>query len=219
MLGVYAKRAVLILAVLVLVVEGYFAYRWYDRYYGSGSVPDNASGDVAPLTTPDGEAPEETTAQGNVTSEATDADRDEADARRDEAEYVGAVGEVQSGAVDAFLKSHEKLLRYDALAADDVEEMEANETLLLLLTRRADNLTPPRKYQEQHVVFASAIDNLSNATVLAHGMAADPVAAGSGFDEYDRHVNEASDLLLRSNELLGKDYETIEGVREVSPDF
>ncbi len=111
-------------------------------------------------------------------------------------------------------------MRYDALAADDVEEMKANETALQEMADQATNLAPPRKYEEQHEVFGSAIDELRNAARLAHSMAADPVAAAElGFDEYDGHVNEASALLRRSNELLGKDYETIEGVREVSPEF
>jgi hypothetical protein len=69
-------------------------------------------------------------------------------------------------------------------------------------------------------VFASAIDQLHEAARLAHIMAADPVAAAElGFDEYDGNVNKASALLRRSNELLGEDYEAIEGVREVSPEF
>ncbi len=73
MRGVYAKRAVLILALLILVVEGYFAYRWYDRY----QVPDTASGvahSSAPAsgeTMPEGMAPEETTAAGEALSNAT----------------------------------------------------------------------------------------------------------------------------------------------------
>jgi hypothetical protein len=141
-------------------------------------------------------------------------------AQRAEAEYVAAVEDVQSGAVETFLESHERLLQYDALTADDVEEMKANETALQEMADQATNLAPPRKYEEQHGVFASAIDEMRNAARLAHSMAADPVAAAElGFDEYDGHVNEASSLLRRSNELLGKDYETIEGVREVSPEF
>jgi len=49
-------------------------------------------------------------------------------------------------------------------------------------------------------------------------LAADPTAATqSGFDEYDRHVNEANALLQRSNELVGQDYKTLEGVQRVNP--
>ncbi len=148
------------------------------------------------------------------------ADRSADASQRDEAEYVDAVEDIQTNAVETFLNSHEKLLRYDALAADDVQEMGANETALQGMADRAADLAPPRKYEEQHEVFGSAIDELHEAARLAHGMAADPVAAaGLGFDEYDGHVTEASSLLRRSNELSGEDYESIEGVREVSPEF
>lgn len=148
------------------------------------------------------------------------ADRSADASQRDETEYVDAVEDIQTNAVETFLNSHEKLLLYDALAADDVQEMGANETALQGMADRTADLAPPRKYEEQHEVFGSAIDELHEAARLAHGMAADPVAAaGLGFDEYDGHVTEASSLLRRSNELSGEDYESIEGVREVSPEF
>jgi hypothetical protein len=140
--------------------------------------------------------------------------------RLSEAEYVGTVGDIQARAVEAFLDSHHKLLRYDALTADDVEEMRANEAALEGMADRASSLAPPSKYEEQHEVFSSAVDELHEAARLAYGMAADPVAAAElGFDDYDSHVKEASALLQRSNELLGKDYKTIGGVREISPEF
>ena len=140
--------------------------------------------------------------------------------QREEAEYIGAVGDIQTRSVRAFLNSHDKLLRYDALTAADVEEMQANETVLEEMDDQTGDLAPPRKYEEQYGVFSAAIDELHEATRLAYGMASDPVAAAEqGFDEYDGRVNEASDLLLSSNDMLNKEYETIEGVREVSPDF
>jgi hypothetical protein len=140
--------------------------------------------------------------------------------RLSEAEYVSTVGDIQAVAVEAFLDSHDKLLRYDALTAGDVEEMQANEATLEELTDRANSLAPPQKYEGQHEVFRSAVQELHEATRLAYGMAADPVAAAElGFDGYDRRVNEASALLQRSNELLGKDYEAIGDVREISPEF
>lgn len=168
------------------------------------------------------ERDEAATEQKGVASrqEQAAADRSADAAQRDEAGYADAVEDIQAGAVETFLNSHEKLLRYDALAADDVQEMGANETALQGMADRAADLAPPRKYEEQHDVFVSAIDELHEAARLAHGMAADPVtAAGLGFDEYDGHVTEASSLLRRSNELFGKDYEAIEGVQEVSPEF
>jgi hypothetical protein len=148
------------------------------------------------------------------------ADRSVGAAQRAEAEYADAVGDIQTGAVETFLNSHEKLLRYDALAAADVEEMEANVTALQDMADRAVGLDPPRKYGEQHEVFVSAIEELREAAGLAHGMAADPVAVTeTAFDGYDGRVDEASALLRRSNDLLGEDYEVPEGVREVSPDL
>lgn len=149
-----------------------------------------------------------------------DADRSADAAQRAEAEYVDAVEDIQTNAVETFQNSHEKLLRYDSLSAADVEEMKANEAALQGMAERATDLDPSRKYGGQPDVFASAIDQLHEAARLAHVMAADPVAAAElGFDEYDGHVNEASTLLRRSNELLGEDYEAIEGLREVSPEF
>ena len=148
------------------------------------------------------------------------ADRSADAAQRAETEYVDAVGDIQTGAVETFLSSHEKLLRYDSLAAADVEEMKANETTLRGMAERAANLAPPQKYEEHHDVFGAAIDELHEASRLAHGMAADPVAVTeTTFDEYDGRVDEASAILRRSNALLGEDYETTEGVREVSPEF
>jgi hypothetical protein len=141
-------------------------------------------------------------------------------ARRDEAQYAGTVGDIQARAVGAFRESHPKLLRYDALTAADVEAMQANKTALEALNRQTADLAPPRKYEEQYEVFSAAIDELHEATRLAYAMAADPVAAAElGFDEYDGHVNKAAGLLQRSNELLNREYETIENVREVSPEF
>jgi hypothetical protein len=128
--------------------------------------------------------------------------------------------DIQTKAVETFLKSRDKLLQYDALTDDDVQEMKANETALQDMAAQAGNLAPPRKYEEQQKVFDAAIDELREAARLVHGMAADPVASAElGFNEYDGHVNEASALLQQSNELLGEDYEAIEGVKEISPEF
>jgi hypothetical protein len=148
------------------------------------------------------------------------AEQEAAATQLEEAEYIGTIRDIQTRSVRAFLNSHDKLLRYDALTAADVEEMQANETVLEEMNDQTADLAPPRKYGEQYGVFSAAIDELHGATRLAYGMAADPVAAAEqGFDDYDGRVNEASDLLLSSNDLLNKEYETIEGVREVSPDF
>ena len=144
--------------------------------------------------------------------------QNEAAPQQNEAGYVQKVGDIQTGAVETFLDTHDKLVLYDALTADDIEQMQANEVTLQGLANQADELDPTQEYGEHHEVFSSAINELHEATQLAYTLAADPTAATqSGFDEYDRHVNEASALLQRSNELLGQDYKTIEGVQRVNP--
>ena len=64
----------LLVAFLVLVVEGFFVYGWYDRY----QVPDAASGDApggsvsaSGATMPEGTAPEGTAPEGTVNEETT----------------------------------------------------------------------------------------------------------------------------------------------------
>jgi hypothetical protein len=142
----------------------------------------------------------------------------QANSTQSEADYVGEVGRIQSTSVAAFLDSHNKLLRYDALSADDVEEMNANQTALKRSTDQVDDLDPPQKYRDQYEAFGSAISKLQEAAQLAYTLAADPTAAThSGFEEYDRHANEAAARLERSNEILGRNYKSIEGVRRVSP--
>ena len=131
-----------------------------------------------------------------------------------EAEYVGKVGEIQAQSVEAVIDSDDKLLRYDALTADDVEELEANRVTLQDLTDRVDDLDPPQKYRKQYEVFGSAIDELYEATELAHRLVADPTSASQAdFDEYRSHVDRAAAHLQRSNEILSRDYEAIEGTR------
>src|SRR5215212_9443187 len=50
--------------------------------------------------------------------------------QQDEAEYTSKIGDIQSKSVETFLDTHERLLRYDALTAEDVEEMQANQAAL-----------------------------------------------------------------------------------------
>jgi hypothetical protein len=139
-------------------------------------------------------------------------------AEQSEADYIGKVGGIQAESVGTFLDSHDKLLRYDALSAEDVEKMQSDRTILREASDRVDELDPPEKYEEHHEAFRSAVRELHEAARLAYILAADPTAATrAGFEEYDRHVGVAADRLRRSNEILGRDFETIEGVREVSP--
>jgi len=133
-------------------------------------------------------------------------------------QYVSGVGEIQANSVEAFSDSHEKLLRYDTLTSGDIEEMQADEAALQEFFDQASDLEAPQEYGEQKDAFVSAIDELHQAAQLAYALAADPVSATQDdFDEYDRLVDEAAADLRRSNQLLGKDFEKIEGVREVSP--
>jgi hypothetical protein len=119
--------------------------------------------------------------------------------------------------VETFLDSHDKLLRYDALTAEDVKDIQGNQVALQGFTTQVDNLRPPQTYKEQYEVFRFAVNDLHEAAQVAYRLAADPTAATqSGFDQYDRYVNEASAGLRRSNEILGRDYKTIEGVQRVS---
>jgi hypothetical protein len=138
--------------------------------------------------------------------------------QQEKADYVSEVGDLQAKSTQTFLDSHDRLVRYDALNVDDIEEMQANQAALQEITEQVANLHPPQKHREQYEVFRSAINELHQAVQLAYNLAADPVSASqSEFDEYERHVNEAAAGLQRSNDMLGRDYQTLEGVREVSP--
>jgi len=130
--------------------------------------------------------------------------------------YVDEVGEIQAGSVEAFLDSHEKLLRYDALTSGDVEKMQANQAALHGFADQANDLRAPQKYAEQNDAFLSAIDELHQAAQLAYALAADPISATQAdFDHYDRLVDEAAAGLRKSNKILGKDFKTIDGIHRV----
>jgi hypothetical protein len=180
------------------------------------------------LNLPASEQPETAGKQGN-TSQPRQVDADQsrqeeaapeqaAASQQTEAEYVSRVGDIQANSVETFLDSHDKLLRYDALTAEDVKDMQANQSALQGFTARVDDLSPPQSYKEQYEMFRSAVNDLHEAAQLAYTLAADPTAATQfRFEEYDRRVNEAATGLRRSNEILGRDYKAIEGVQRVSP--
>jgi hypothetical protein len=150
--------------------------------------------------------------------EEPDSKQVESASQQTEAEYVSRVGDIQANSVETFLDSHDKLLRYDALTAEDVKDMQANQSALQGFTARVDDLSPPQSYKEQYEMFRSAVNDLHEAAQLAYTLAADPTAATQfRFEEYDRRVNEAATGLRRSNEILGRDYKAIEGVQRVSP--
>ena len=138
--------------------------------------------------------------------------------QQSEADYVSEVGKLQGGSVKAFLDSHDKLVRYDALTADDVEQVRANRASLQGFTEQVGELDPPQKYEEQYEVFRSAIEEMHESTQIAYALAADPTSATqSEFKEYDLHANEAAIRLQRSNELLGRDFATLRGAQELGP--
>jgi hypothetical protein len=155
-----------------------------------------------------------------------DADRpqqEEAGAKREQTTpqdeqttYVDEVGEIQANSVNAFLDSHEKLLRYDALTSGDIEKMQRNQAALQGFADQASDLNAPRTYTEQKDAFLSAIEELHQAAQLAYALAADPISATQAdFDHYDRLVNEAAAGLQKSNKILGKNFKTIDGVHRV----
>ncbi len=148
------------------------------------------------------------------------AEGENAPGRLSEAEYLDEVADIQSKSVEAFLNSHDKLLRYDALTAGDIEQMRANEMALQGFTDQVSDLEPPQGYGQQHEVFRSAVSELHGAAQLAYSLAADPLTATqSEFEEYDGRVNRAATLLQQSNDLLGRNHETIEGVEQISPEL
>jgi hypothetical protein len=133
------------------------------------------------------------------------------------AAYLEEVASIQNGSVEASLRSNNKLLRYDGLTAEDVEELKADYVALENYARRARDLAPSAEHEDQYKVFVLAINELRDANELAYRLAADPSSATQAdFEAYDRHVNRATAYLRRSNEMLGKDYKKFGAAREIS---
>jgi hypothetical protein len=131
--------------------------------------------------------------------------------------YSNKVASIQNGSVEASLRSNDKVLRYDGLTADDVEELKANYVALESYARRARDLTPSAEHEDQYKVFVLAISELRDANELAYRLAADPSSATqTNFEAYDHHVDRATAYLRRSNEMLGKDYKTTGAAQEIS---
>ena len=145
------------------------------------------------------------------------AKREQTSPQDEQTTYVDEVGEIQANSVEAFLDSHEKLLRYDTLTSGDVEELQADQAALKKHAGQARALSVPQRYKEHKDEFQTAIGELHQAAQLAYVLAADPISATQAdFDHYDHLVNEAAADLQRSNEILGRDYKTIEGVKGIS---
>jgi hypothetical protein len=134
-----------------------------------------------------------------------------------EAAYLEEVADIQNGSVEASLRSNNKLLRYDALTAKDVEELKVDYVALENYARRARDLAPSAEHEDQYKVFVLAIGELRDANELAYRLAADPSSATQAdFEAYDRHVNRATAYLRRSNEMLGEDYKGAGAARRIS---
>jgi hypothetical protein len=137
--------------------------------------------------------------------------------RSSEAAYLDEVADIQNGSVEASLRSNNKLLRYDGLTAEDVDELKADYAALESYARRARDLAPSAEHEDQYKVFVLAIGELRDANELAYRLAADPSSATqTDFEAYDRHVDRATAYLRKSNEMLGKDYKTFGGAQEIS---
>jgi hypothetical protein len=138
----------------------------------------------------------------------------EEDALTPEAEYLGTVERLQAVSAETFLYIDEKFTRYDSITSDDIEQMKSNSDALEGYRARADDLVPPEKYEDQHVVLRSAIAEMHQAAELAYSLAADPSSlTTAALDEYELHVEKAASGLRQSNEILGRDYKTIEAAR------
>jgi hypothetical protein len=134
-----------------------------------------------------------------------------------EAAYLDEVADIQNGSVEASLRSNNKLLRYDGLTAEDVEELKADYVALENYARRARDLARSAEHEDQYKVFVLAIGELRDANELAYRLAADPYSATQAdFEAYDRHVDRATAYLRRSNEMLGEDYKTFGAAQEIS---
>jgi len=162
--------------------------------------------------------------QGGRSQEGTEKGASDAQDTKDEgsdassgAAYLNKVASIQNGSVEASLRSNNKLLRYDSLTAEDVEELKADYVALENYARRARNLAPSAEHEDQYKVFVLAINELREANELAYRLAADPSSATqTNFEAYDRHVNRATAYLRRSNEMLGEDYKAAGAAREIS---
>jgi NADPH-dependent glutamate synthase beta subunit-like oxidoreductase len=143
--------------------------------------------------------------------------KDEGAGGSSEAAYPEEVASIQNGSVEASLRNNDKLLRYDRLTADDIEEMKADYVALESYGRRAKDLDPPTEYEDQHDVFVLAIGELRDANELAYRLATDPFSATQAdFEAYDHYVDRATVYLRRSNDMLGKDYKTTRAAQEIS---
>jgi hypothetical protein len=213
-LVVYAVAAILLFvmaasvgAAAALLVGGHLSWPTGER---AGSEEPNPASER-------GKSPQRQQANADrPQQEEAGAKREQAASSDKQTTYVHEVGEIQANAVETFLDSNEKLLRYDTLTSGDIEKMQGNQAALQGFADQASNLNAPRKYTDQTEAFHSAIEKLHQATQLAYVLAADPISATQAdFEHYDHLVNEAAAGLQKSNKILGKNFKTIDGVHRV----
>ena len=148
------------------------------------------------------------------TGEGTQEPTREEDALTPEEEYLATVERLQFVSAETFLDTDENFARYDSITSDDIEQMKFNSDALEGYRTRADDLVPPERYEDQHEVLRSAIAEMHQAAELAHSLTADPSSlTRAALDEYELHVEKAASGLRQSNEILGRDYKTIEAAR------
>jgi hypothetical protein len=190
----YLNKPTVVLLVLGLVViaNGFLFYRQQAK---APSPDETSSGDT-----------ETPSAAGSVTDEI------------DTASYAQNVGDIQNAAVQTFTRIHDRLRRYDTISAADIETIEADYLALENYSVQAEDLDVPEDYKGQHEMFSGAIRNLYAAAEIARRVTAAPASAtAADFKEYDDRVAEATSGLVQSNEILGQDYSTTEGLPKVGP--
>ena len=190
----YLNKPTVVLLVLGLVVIAN-VFLFYRQQAKAPSSDKTSSGDT-----------ETPSAAGSVTDEI------------DTASYAQNVGDIQNAAVQTFTRIHDRLRRYDTISAADIETIEANYLALENYSVQAEDLDVPEDYKGQHEMFSGAIRNLYAAAEIAWRVTAAPVSAtAADFKEYDERVAEATSGLEQSNEILGQDYSTTEGLPKVGP--
>jgi hypothetical protein len=180
---------VLLVLGLMIIVNGFLFYRYQEKL----SNPDEASSDN-----------QETTGAAGSSTEI------------DGARYVQNIGDIQNAAVQTFTRINDRIRRYDTLTVDDTAAIEADYLALQTYSAQAQDLDVPEEYKGQHELFSGAIGDLYAAAEIAQRVTAAPISATpADFKEYDNLVAEAASDLEQSNEVLGQDYSTTEGLPKV----
>jgi hypothetical protein len=216
----YAVAAALMLAVAAGV--GTVAALVSGSGLGSlgGSAPQQAGGAKSAPASEQEDVSKEDTSKEDTSKEGTSKEgtsKEGTSGPLNEVQYLDKVADIQNGSVEASLDSNDKLLRYDSLTDEDIEDMKANNAALEDYSDRIEDLDPPEEYEDQYKALVLAIDELRDANELAYRLVTDPASiTGADLETYDGRVDRATAYLQRSNEILGKDYKTAETAREIS---